>query len=147
MEIYVLIYEENSDCRCGANAFPYISKAVAQLEMEKMFKKYLELLRFDRSKSEEDYYCAFNNGSATIVMGIDTFSWRIEKSEVKGSIAVAVEVSGGMVQHVYASSSGSAEIFDLDSLEHNEDEDLSYTEIRRQELKNAISEQGLNCIY
>lgn len=153
MEIYALIYHENSDCLCGSKAFLFFSSDYAREQMEEMYKKSMELLCFDTSKNEEDYHSDCGNMSANIVMGMDSFSWRIDHLPVEGNpvaftgVDVAIEVCGGLVQNVYANGPVSVEVYDLDSSDFADEEELTQTEVREHELKEAISEPGWERVW
>ena len=153
MEYYALICEENSDSRCGSDVFLFFSSDFAREQMEAKYKRSLELLRFDTTKHEDDYRCECGEKSASIVMDMDTFSWRIEQLPVEGNpiafsgVDVAIEVRGGLVQNVYANGPVSVEVYDLDSSDFANEEELTQTEVRECELKESISEPGWERVW
>lgn len=153
MEYYALIYEENSDSRCGSDVSLFFSSDLARAQMEKKYKKLMELLKFDTSRNEEDYHSECNDMSASIVMGLDSFSWRIERLSVEGEpvkfsgVDVAIEVSGGLVRNVYANGPVSVEVYDLDSSDFADEEELTQTDVRIRELEEAISEPGWERVW
>lgn len=80
--VYVLIYQENSDCGCNADVFVCGSTETARDKMEDCYNKSLKALGHNLNIRKDDYYCWLDDKGAAIVEGIDSFNWRIETHKI-----------------------------------------------------------------
>lgn len=80
--VYVLIYQENSDCGCNSDVFVFVNQKAAQEKMEDCYNKSLKALGHRTSIQKDDYRCWLDDEGAAIVEGMDSFDWRIETHKV-----------------------------------------------------------------
>ena len=80
MDIYVLIYEENSDSRCGASVDLFQDIKDAQKEMVKGYQGLIQSFGVNDCDCwwDDDHYYSCGNSSATICNRMDSYHWRIE---------------------------------------------------------------------
>lgn len=81
--VFVLLYTENSDNRCGADVFVFADLWKAQEKMTELYKASIETLAHDEAVTRDDYYCSSEEMSAGIVEGYSSFCWTIEEQEIR----------------------------------------------------------------
>ena len=148
MKIYVLIYEENSDTRCGADVIHFATENEAVEAMREKYKASLKNLNHDETEHRDGYDCCCTYMTATIIEGEDSYYWRIEAREIEvPAPRIAVEVIGGMVQNVYADADVSVDVFDLDVSDFPEDGEADDAENRGEELKAFCSRPDVKQVW
>ena len=81
-EVFVLIYQENSDNRCDADVFVFGDLDRAQEKMYECYGESLRNLGHNVDERKDDYYCWVADKGAAIVEGCDSYHWRIETQEI-----------------------------------------------------------------
>ena len=142
MTIYILIYEENSDNRCGADVIHFKSWNEA---FQAMQEKYHESLRNLGCDAAEQY---LDSKSAGINTGEDSYHWRVEAREIDLPVPnVAIEVSGGMVQAVYADADLTVDVCDLDVSDLPDDADCAETDGNAERLDAFANRPGVKKVW
>lgn len=85
--IYVLKYLEDSDDRCTAETELYASDTPARVAMEAAYADTIRRIKFDVSRQSADHSCSFNGQTASIIDGVDYYSWSIEAQRLEGLLA------------------------------------------------------------
>ena len=75
----------------------------------------------------------------------DMERWRIEEHELL--VEMAVEVSQGLVQAIYANTDIYPEVYDLDSSDFAEDSEMAEADIRAAELEKLKQQPGWRAVY
>ena len=78
MKIYVLVYEENSGCRCGADVLLFRDSEVALTKMHDWVDKMVHIF----CEAKHDFRYGGNDQYACIEDGFDIYKWRIEIQEI-----------------------------------------------------------------
>ena len=81
-EVYVLLYTENSDNRCGADIFVYGDVDRAQEKLEELYRESLKNLGHDEDTERDDYRCFCGDKYAVIAEGYDSYIWTIETQKI-----------------------------------------------------------------
>ena len=103
MKIYTLLYHENSDTLCASDVMVFASRADAEDHMRTLYRESIKNLGHDESRTEDGYDCYCDEHGSYITEGLDEYSWKIEDHELElPATDLAVEVSGGVVQNIYA---------------------------------------------
>lgn len=87
MDIYVLLYMEDSDDQCAAQTKLFGGDIPARAAMEAAYMETLRRLKFDVSRQTEAHSCSFTGNSASIVDGTDYYSWSLERQAVHALLA------------------------------------------------------------
>lgn len=130
MNIYILIYEENSDYKCGSDCLPCLSLAQAQAQMKQAYSE--SVANNPMSVQDDDHHCEIGETSASIVNGIDSYTWRIEEKEL--DIRAIIHLHGGLVQEIFATADFSVTVYDTDSDDPDLDEEIEGMKKHMQEL-------------
>lgn len=145
MKMYVLIYLENSDNGCNAEAFSFLDDAQAAAKMREAYEKALKSTEFDVDEQADDHYCHACDTEAVIVDGLDSYSWRIEEHEL--DVRTAIEVKGGLVQNVYANADISTDVYDLDVSDFPDEGEADAVDVRATELEALVKEPGWRNVW
>ena len=87
--------------------------------------------------------CECRRDAAVIRDGGEVEHWRIEEQELAVPVSVAVEVSGGLVQAVYARGGDvDVDVFDLDA-----PDSLDEAESRKEQLSRLIGDPGWKQVW
>ena len=117
MKLYTLLYHENSDC-CDKAEVVYCgdSHETASELLRDKYEKSLAAFHHDMKRNEDGYSCSGSPDYASIVEGLDNYTWEITEHDVElPAVSVAIEVSGGLVQNVYANGERvGVDVYDLD---------------------------------
>jgi len=74
--------------------------------------------------------------------------WRIEEQELAVPVSVAVEVSGGLVQAVYARGGDvDADVFDLDVHDFPDEGEQAESKTRKKQLEELIGTPGWKQVW
>lgn len=138
MKLYILIFEQDTDSAWGAEASPFLKLDIAQKSMRDAFEKTLKLWEFDKSYQTDEHKFSCQDTKAVILDGTDVVSWRIETHEI--NIEMAVEVSGGLVQNIYANADISPDVYDLDVPDFPDENEEEEVESKREELERRKSQ-------
>lgn len=79
MNIYILIYKEDTDGCNETQVSPYSSESPAREAMETAYAEKLREISFDVSVQSDDHRCFQTERSAFIENGMDYYSWSIEE--------------------------------------------------------------------
>lgn len=145
MKMYVLIYLENSDNGCNAEAFSFLDDVQAAAKMREAYEKALKSTEFDVDEQTDDHYCRVCDTEAVIVDGLDSYSWRIEEYEL--DVRVAVEVEGGLVQNIYSNTDVYPDVYDLDVSSYPEEGEEDEADQKRAELDEVKNQPGWRSVW
>ena len=145
MKIYNLVYEENSDARCGAEVETFLDAEQASRQMREAFYKAIGVLGMSDHEDGDDYSSDIGSMSAGITNGMDTFRWSID--EVDLDIKVAVRVEGGLVQSVYSNAGVDVQVFDLDMSDFPDKGEYEAMQMVEDDLKQLIESPGWNMVW
>lgn len=145
MKMYVLIYLENSDNGCNAEAFSFLDDVQAAAKMREAYEKALKSTEFDVDEQTDDHYCRVCDTEAVIVDGLDSYSWRIEEYEL--DVRVAVEVEGGLVQNIYSNTDVYPDVYDLDVSSYPEEGEEDKADQKRAELDELKNQPGWRIVW
>lgn len=116
MKVYILVYVENSDYRCGSDIEVYLDPAKARVDMAAQYELQVKAAGMTSSEFKpDDYcYCELNEMNASVVDGEDSFVWRIEEKDL--DVPVIIHLHGGLVQTIYTTADGLCPVvYDTDS--------------------------------
>lgn len=146
MEIFLLIHEQDTNAACGSNVKPFTDKQAAQDAMRKDWEETASAWEYATTEHDSEDECDCRGDTAVIRTGGDVEHWRIEEQELPVSVSVAVEVSGGLVQSVYAKGCDvDAAVFDLDISVSSDESDGIKT--REEELTELIGSPGWKQVW
>lgn len=148
MKIFLLIHEEDTDTACCSDAKAFIDRQAARDTMQKEWNETLKNWMYDSKDhtGEDEREC--REDTAVIRDGGDTARWRIEEQELAAPVSVAVEVTGGMVQTIYARGGDvDADVFDLDVLDFPEEGEEDKAKSREKALNELINSPGWHRIW
>ena len=74
MKVYILVYDENSNYRCGSDIEVYLDPAKARVDMAAQYELQVKAAGMANSEFKpDDYcYCELNEMNASVVDGEDT---------------------------------------------------------------------------
>ena len=145
MKFFVLIYLEDSDNGCSAEAVPFLDETQAAASMREAYEKTLKSTEFNVTEQTDDHYCRECTKEAVIVDGLDRYSWRIEEHEL--DVQVAVEVEGGLVQGIYANTDVYPDVYDLDVSSYPEEGEEDEADQNRAELGELKNQPGWRSVW
>ncbi len=143
MKIFLLIHDEDTDTACCSDVKAFIDRQTARDTMQKEWNETVKNWMYDSKDhtGEDEREC--REDTAVIRDGGDTAHWRIEEQELAAPVSVAVEVSGGMVQAVYAKGRDvDADVFDLDASDFPDEGEEDKAKSREKALNELISSPG-----
>ena len=134
MKIYILIYEEDSDNRCGADVLHYTTEEAAVEAMREKYRASLEKLDHNVDEQTEDYNCSCKKYSANIVEAEDGYYWRVEAREIELPVPhVAVEVS--------------VDVYDLDVSDYPDNGEEDEAQGRKEQLREFRAAPGVREVW
>lgn len=143
MKIFLLIHEQDTDAACGSDVKAFTDKRTAQ---DMMWKGWAETAAAwgDNSKDHDGGdKCKCSEDAAVIRTGGDVEHWRIEEHNLAVSVSVAVEVSGGLVQNVYAKGGDvDVDVLDLDLSDSPDEDEQDEAEGIKEKLDECINSPG-----
>ncbi|MDE6280981.1 MAG: hypothetical protein K2M15_04190 [Oscillospiraceae bacterium] len=150
MKIFLLIHEQDTDAACGSDVKPFTDKRAALDAMQKGWVKTVSAWAYASKEhdGEDEYECECRGNTAVIRSGGDVEHWRIEEHDLAVSVSVAVEVSGGLVQCVYAKGGDvDADVFDLDASDSTDEGEQDEARAREKALSELINSPGWQCVW
>jgi len=132
MKVYVLVYEENSDYKCGSVNSLWLSLEQAKERMKVCYTE--SLVKNPIQDQDDDYYCEIGEMAASIIDGEDSFIWRIEEN-TDLDVEAIIHVEGGMVQDVLANADISVTVFDMDTDDPEQKEEVKGMQKRLEEVQ------------
>lgn len=146
MTIYLLIHEQDTDAAWGATVDVFKRKNEAQNAMKAAFEETLKDWEFDAEQQTDDHSCDLTHRTASVRDGADVECWRIEEKAL--DINVAIRVGGGMVQSVYSDAPEiSVDVFDLDTSDYSDADELAEADKIKNELEAQISQPGWEPVW
>ena len=145
MKLYILIHGQDIDSVYGATAAPFIDRTTAQDAMRQDYAETIQAWGFDETSQTEEHKSYCLDGEAMICDGADMERWCIEEYELQ--VKMAVEVSQGLVQAIYANTDIYPEVYDLDISDLAEDGETAVAEIKAAELEKLKQQPGWRAVY
>ena len=145
MKLYILIHERDTDSNWGSSAKSFIDRAAAQDTMRHDYEDTIKTWGFDETRQTEEHKAYCHDDKALIRDGMDIEIWRIEEHDLP--VELAVEVSQGLVQAIYANADIFPEVFDLDVSDFAEDSEVAEADIKAAELKKLKQQPGWRAVY
>ena len=146
MEIFLLIHEQDTNAACGSDVKPFTDMQAAQDAMRKDWEETASDWEYASREHDGEDECECHGDAAVIRDGGDVEHWRIEEHDLPVPVSVAVEVSGGLVQSVYAKGCDvDAAVFDLDISVSSDESDGIKT--REEELTELIGSPGWKQVW
>lgn len=145
MKLYILIHERDTDSNWGSSAKSFIDHTTAQDAMRKDYEAAIKTWGFDETSQTEEYKAYCHDDKALIRDGMDIEIWRIEEHDLQ--VELAVEVSQGLVQAIYANADIFPEVFDLDVSDFAEDSEVAEADVKAAELKKLKQQPGWRAVY
>lgn len=145
MKLYILIHEQDVDSTWRSSARPFIDRAAARETMRQDYEDTINAWGFDEANQTEEHSSYCHGGEAMVRDDTDMERWRIEEHELQ--VEMAVEVSQGLVQAIYANTDIYPEVYDLDSSDFAEDSEMAEADIRAAELEKLKQQPGWRAVY
>ena len=136
MKIYILVYSENSNYRCGSDIEVYLDPAKARVDMTAQYELQAKAagMTTPEFKPDDDCYCELNEMNASVVDGEDSFVWRIEEKDL--DVPVIIHIHGGLVQTIYTTANGlSLAVYDTDSDDLDEQKEIERMQKELEEIE------------
>lgn len=145
MKIYCLLSTDTFGDNCNVTAKLFLDRDSAIDAMAGQYERMLESLCMEEDSNSSDHYCNREQASARIVDDTSIYTWGVK--ELEQDIRIAVEVKDGLVQNIYANADVSAEVYDLDLTDVEEDSAPSEGELRQAALAEEISAPGWHTVW
>ena len=145
MKLYILIHEQDTDSAWGSSAKPFIDRAAAQDMMRQDYEDTDKRWGFDETRQTEEYKAYCHDGEALVRDDTDIEIWRIDEHDLQ--VEMAVEVSQGLVQAIYANTDIYPEVYDLDSSDFTEDSEVAEVDLKAAELEKLKQQPGWRAVY
>ena len=136
MKIYCLISTDTFEDNCNVTGNLFLDRDAAIAAMSGQYARMLESLCMEESSNGSDHYCNREEASAHIVDDTNIYTWGVK--ELEQDIRIAVEVKDGLVQNIYANADVSAEVYDLDLTDVEEEGGPTEGELRQAALTKEI---------
>ncbi len=145
MKIYCLISTDTFEGNCNVAAELFLDRDTAIASMAAQYEGMLESLCMEEYHTSSNRYCNREQTSARIVDTPSIYTWSVK--ELEQDIRIAVEVKGGLVQNIYANANVSAEVYDLDLTDIEEEDGPTEGELRQAALAEEIGEPGWRTVW
>lgn len=145
MKIYCLIFTDTFGDNCNVTAKLFLDRDSAIEAMAGQYERMLESLCMEEDSNSSDHYCNREQASARIVDDTSIYTWGVK--ELEQDIRIAVEVKDGLVQNIYANAGVSAEVYDLDLTDVEEEDGPTEGELRQAALAEEISDPGWRTVW
>ena len=143
MKIFLLIHGQDTDSACDTKVKPFAGQQAAWDAMRKEWNEAVTAWGYASKEHGDGDECECRRDAAVIRDGGEVEHWRIEEQELAVPVSVAVEVSGGLVQAVYARGGDvGADVFDLDA-----PDSLDEAESRKEQLSRLIGDPGWKQVW
>lgn len=148
MKIFLLIHEQDTDTACGSDVKPFADKQTAADTMRNNWTETAAAWGYNSREHQGGDECECREDAAVIRVGGDVEHWRIEEQELAVPVSVAVEVSGGLVQSVYAKGGDVvADVFDLDASDYPDERKQDEAETCEEALNELINSPGWKRVW
>lgn len=147
MKIFLLVHEQDTDAACGSDVMPFADRQAAQDAMRKDWEETAWAWEYASTEhdDEDEREC---RGDAAVIRAGGVEHWRIEEHDLAVPVSVAVEVSGGLVQGVYAKGGDvDADVFNLDASEFPDEGEQDGAKAREKELNDLVSSPGWRRVW
>lgn len=145
MKIYCLISTDTFEGNCNVTVELFLDRDAAIASMVDHYEGMLESLCMEKEDSGSGRYCNREQASARIVDDTSIYTWSVK--EFEQDIRIAVEVKDGLVQNIYANADVSAEVYDLDLTDVEEEDGPTEGELRQAALAEEISDPGWRTVW
>ena len=143
MKIFLLIHGQDTDSACDTKVKPFAGQQAAWDAMRKEWNEAVTAWGYASKEHGDGDECECRRDAAVIRDGGEVEHWRIEEQELAVPVSVAVEVSGGLVQAVYARGGDvDVDIFDMDA-----PDSLDEAEARKEQLSRLIGDPGWKQVW
>lgn len=148
MKIFLLIHGQDTGAACDAGVEPFAGRQAASDAMRKEWAEAVTAWGYASKEHGDGDECECREDAAVIRNGGDVEYWRIEEHGLAVPVSVAVEVSGGLVQAVYARGGDvDADVFDLDAPDFPDEGEQEKTESREKQLEELIAAPGWKQVW
>lgn len=148
MKIFLLIHGQDTGAACDTNIKPFAGRQAASDAMRKEWAEAVVAWGYASKEHGDEDECECRDDTAVIRDGGDVEYWRIEEQELAVPVSVAVEVSGGLVQAVYARGGDvDADVFDLDAPDFPDEGEQTEAEVRKEQLSKLIGGPGWKQVW
>ena len=148
MKIFLLIHGQDTDSACDTKVKPFAGQQAAWDAMRKEWNEAVTAWGYASKEHGDEDECECRQDAAVIRAGGDVEHWRIEEQELAVPVSVAVEVSGGLVQAVYARGGDvGADVFDLDAPDFPGEGEQEEVESRKKQLAELIGSPGWKRVW
>lgn len=145
MKIYMLLYKQDTDCGCDAEATAFIRKEDAQAVMRASWEKSVESWEYNAKEHKDEDECYCEEESAVIRDGMDSVYWCIEEQDL--DVQVAVRVKGGLVEEVHANADVSVDVYDLDVSDFPDEGEQDEADRKEAELAERVKAPGWRNVW
>ena len=148
MKIFLLIHGQDTDAACDTDVEPFAAWQAAWDAMRREWNEAVTAWGYASKEHGDGDECECRQDAAVIRTGGNVEYWRIEEQELAVPVSVAVEVSGGLVQAVYARGGDvGADVFDLDEPDFPGEGEQEEVESRKKQLDELISDSGWKQVW
>ena len=145
MKIYCLISTDTFKDNCNVTGNLFLDRDSAIAAMAGQYERMLESLCMEKGGNGSNHYCNREQASARIVDDTNNYTWGVK--EFEQDIRIAVEVKDGLVQNIYANAGVSAEVYDLDLTDTEEEGGSTEGELRQAALTEEIGAPGWRTVW
>ena len=145
MKIYVLVYEQDTDCGCDAEVSTFIRKEDAQATMRAGWEESVESWEYNSKEHKDEDECYCEEESAVIRDGMDSVRWHIEEHDL--DVQVAVRVKGGLVDEVHANADVNVDVYDLDVSDFPDEGEQDEADKKEAELDELVKAPGWRAVW
>ena len=143
MKIFLLIHGQDTDAARDTSVKPFAGRQAAWDTMRREWNEAVTAWGYASKEHGDEDECECRQDAAVIRAGGEVEHWRIEEQELAVPVSVAVEVSGGLVQAVYARGGDvDVDIFDMDA-----PDSLDEAEARKEQLSRLIGDPGWKQVW
>ena len=143
MKIFLLIHGQDTDAACDTDVEPFAAWQAAWDAMRREWNEAVTAWGYASKEHGDGDECECCQDAAVIRTGGNVEYWHIEEQELAVPVSVAVEVSGGLVQAVYARGGDvDVDIFDMDA-----PDSLDEAEARKEQLSRLIGDPGWKQVW
>lgn len=145
MKIYLLIYEQDTDCGYNTDVSTFINKEDAQTAMRADWEDSVKGWEYNSKEHKDEDECYCEDNSAVIRDGMDSVRWRIEEQEL--DVRLTVHVKGGLVDEVQANADVNVEVYDLDMSDFPDECEQDEADRKEAELKELVKSPGWRVVW
>lgn len=148
MNIFLLIHGQDTNAACDTGVKLFAGHQAAWDAMRREWNEAVTAWDYASKEHGDGDECECREDAAVIRDGGDVEYWRIEEQELAVPVSVAVEVSGGLVQAVYAKGGDvDADVFDLDEPDFPDEGEQAESKTRKKQLEELIGAPGWKQVW